>query len=76
MVDRGKLRIVRRYIVERSSPVREGCAALSLPMTDAFISHLSNELAGLKAGGLYKSERVTGRYAPLLRSSASRPTNT
>lgn len=56
--------------------MREGCAALSLPMTDAFISHLSNELAGLKAGGLYKSERVTGRYAPLLRSSASRPTNT
>ncbi|MER9489924.1 aminotransferase class I/II-fold pyridoxal phosphate-dependent enzyme, partial [Mesorhizobium sp. M0563] len=27
-------------------------------MTDAFISHLSNELAGLKSAGLYKSERV------------------
>ncbi|MER8779361.1 glycine C-acetyltransferase [Mesorhizobium sp. M0977] len=27
-------------------------------MTDAFISHLSNELAGLKSAGLYKSERI------------------
>ncbi|MER8665577.1 aminotransferase class I/II-fold pyridoxal phosphate-dependent enzyme, partial [Mesorhizobium sp. M1148] len=27
-------------------------------MTDAFISHLSNQLAGLKSAGLYKSERV------------------
>ncbi|MER8583301.1 aminotransferase class I/II-fold pyridoxal phosphate-dependent enzyme, partial [Mesorhizobium sp. M1423] len=27
-------------------------------MTDPFISHLSNELAGLKSAGLYKSERV------------------
>lgn len=27
-------------------------------MTDAFISHLSNELTGLKSAGLYKSERV------------------
>lgn len=31
---------------------------MSLLMTDAFISHLSNELTGLKSAGLYKSERV------------------
>ncbi len=27
-------------------------------MTTAFIDHLSSELEGLKAAGLYKSERV------------------
>jgi glycine C-acetyltransferase len=27
-------------------------------MTAAFLSHIDNELAGLKSAGLYKSERV------------------